>query len=104
MTPGMVGAVLGATTAGGVIVTVRAAPPFRRPRLDSRLAPYVRDTARPSRLINQTRVVTPFPTLERLLRPVIGDAVKLIERLLGGAGSVRRRLEQAGLTMTVEEF
>jgi tight adherence protein C len=104
MTPAAIGAVVGASTAGGIIVAVRAAPPFRRPRLESRLAPYVRDTARPSRLIGESRVVTPFPTLERLLRPVLGDAVKLIERLLGGAGSVRRRLEQAGLQMTVEEF
>lgn len=104
MTPGAIGAVLGATAAGGAIVVVRAAPPLRRPRLESRLAPYVRDTARPSRLIENARVVTPFPTLERLLRPVISDAVKLIERVLGGAVSVRRRLEQAGLTVTVEEF
>ena len=104
MTPAAVGAVLGATTAGGVIVAVRAAPPFRRPRLDSRLAPYVSDTARPSRLIDESRVVTPFPTLERLLRPFLADAVRLLERVLGGAGSVRRRLEQAGLPTTVEEF
>jgi tight adherence protein C len=104
MTPSAIGAVLGASVAGGVIVAVRAAPPFRRPRLDSRLAPYVSDTARPSRLIGEARVVTPFPTLERLLRPVLADAVRLIERVLGGSGSVRRRIEQAGLHTTVEEF
>ena len=104
MTPAVVGALLGATAAGGVIVAVRAAPPFRRPRLDSRLAPYVSDTARPSRLIDESRVVTPFPTLERLLRPVLADAVRMLERVLGGAGSVHRRIEQAGLRLTVEEF
>ena len=104
MTPAAIGAVLGATAAGGVIVAVRAAPPFRRPRLESRLAPYVSDAVRPSRLIEDSKVVTPFPTLERLLRPVLADAVRVIERVLGGAGSVRRRIEQAGLRMTVEEF
>ncbi len=104
MTPAAAGAVLGACTAAGVVLAVRSAPPFRRPRLESRLGPYVNDTARPSRLITATRVVTPFPTIERLLRPVLGDAVKLIERVLGGAGSVKRRIEQAGLSMTVEEF
>ena len=104
MTPAAIGAILGATAAGGVIVAVRAAPPFRRPRLESRLAPYVSDAARPSRLIEDSKVVTPFPTLERLLRPVLADAVRVIERVLGGAGSVRRRIEQAGLQMSVEEF
>jgi tight adherence protein C len=104
MTPALVGAGLGGTAAAGVLVAVRAAPPFRRPRLDARLAPYVSDTARPSRLIARDRVVTPFPTLERLLRPVLGDAVRLIERALGGSMSVRKRIEQAGLTTTVEEF
>src|SRR5947209_16245043 len=104
MSSAAMGAFLGATSSAGVIVAVRAAPPFRRPRLDSRLAPYIRDTARPSRLIDTSRAVTPFPTLERLLRPVLGDAVRLIERVLGGSVSVRRRLEQAGLETSVEEF
>jgi tight adherence protein C len=104
MSASAIGAVVGATAAGGVIVAVRAAPPFRRPRLDARLAPYVSDTVRPSRLIGTSRAVTPFPTLERLLRPVLADAVRLIERVLGGSVSVRRRLEQAGLATTVEEL
>src|SRR3954447_25900256 len=94
MSASAVGAVVGATAATGVIVAVRAAPPFRRPRLDARLAPYVSDTARPSRLIGTTRAVTPFPTLERLLRPVLADAVRLIERVLVGSVSVPPRLGQ----------
>ena len=104
MSTAAMGAVLGGTAAAGLILAVRAAPLLRRPTLDSRLAPYVSDTARPSRLIGQSAVVTPFPTLERLLRPVLSDAIALIERLLGGSASVRRRLEQAGLAMSVEEF
>jgi tight adherence protein C len=48
--------------------------------------------------------VTPFPTLERLLRPYLARGATLLERVLGGGTSVRRRLEQAGDTMTVQEF
>jgi tight adherence protein C len=47
-------------------------PVLRRPRLDDRLAPYLRDAARPSRLLASGRSLTPFPTLERNPRSVRG--------------------------------
>jgi tight adherence protein C len=52
----------------------------------------------------QTRARTPFSTIERLLGPLLADAVSRLDRILGGTGPVRRRLEQAGRGMTVEEF
>ena len=63
-------------------------PVMRRPRLDQRLAPYVRDVARPSSLLRETAVATPFAAIERMLGPVMFDAVRL-----GGAalGSDRAR-------------
>ena len=54
---------------------------MRRPRLDDRLAPYLRDTPRSSRLLDQSRALTPFPTLERLLRPALADASRVLEEL-----------------------
>jgi tight adherence protein C len=77
---------------------------MRRPRLDDRLSPYLRDAPRPSRLLRQTRSVTPFPTVERLLGPALRDVARTIDRAVGGAASVRRRLDQAARDMTVEEF
>ena len=79
-------------------------PALRRPRLDDRLAPYLRDSTRPSRLLCRERALTPFPTLERIVGPFVADASRLLERVLGGAASARHRLEQAGRGMTLEEF
>ncbi|MDQ3431312.1 MAG: type II secretion system F family protein [Actinomycetota bacterium] len=104
MTPGMLGALLGAVAALGLLTAVARVPALRQPTLDDRIAPYLRDAPRPSRLLEAVRSVTPFPTLERIFRPVIVDGVRLLERVLGGAGSIRRRLAQAGRDMTVEQF
>lgn len=100
----LVGAALGAVAGGGLWLAVSSAPPLRRPRLEDRLAPYLRDAPRPSRLLADSRTLTPFPTMERLLRPVLQDAMRLLDRWLGGVTSVRRRLDQAGGARTVEQF
>jgi len=68
------------------------------------LGPYLRDGPRPSRLLQREQALTPFPTLERVLRPVLGDLMKGVERWVGGLTSVRRRLEQTGGEMSVEQF
>ena len=94
MTGGLIGLVGGL---GAWLVLVRL-PMMRRPTLDDRLAPYVRDVAAPSTLLREAPVRTPFGVLERLLRPVMGDAVRWVERLSGGPGTVRRRLDQLGGT------
>ncbi|MGH8890189.1 MAG: type II secretion system F family protein [Acidothermaceae bacterium] len=88
----------------GSAFVVYGAPRSRRPRLEQRLAPYLRDTPRRSNLLSYDPVRTPFPTLERVLRPVMGDATRVLDRVLGGAGSTRRRLDQAGRQMSVDEF
>ncbi len=98
------GLALGALAGGGAWLAVTGAPWLRRPSLDDRLAPYLRDTPRPSRLLLEQRALTPFPTLERILRPVLADLTSLLDRALGGVASARRRLEQAGRGMTLEQF
>jgi tight adherence protein C len=81
------GAGLGVLAGVGLAVAASRLPVLRRPRLDDRLAPYLRDESRPSRLLVRERALTPFPTLERVVAP-----------------SARHRLEQAGRGMTLEEF
>lgn len=98
------GMVLGLVAAVGLLIVLSRAPVFRRPSLDDRLAPYLRDAPRPSRLLRTERALTPFPTLERIVGPVLHDAIDLLERVLGGAASARHRLEQAARGMTLEEF
>src|SRR4051794_14035923 len=104
MTGALTGAALGLLAASGILVSVAASPPMRRARLEDRLAPYLRDTPRPSRLLDRSRAVTPFPTVERLLGPVLRGVASRVDRWVGGTASVRRRLDQAGRDMTVEQF
>ncbi|GAB4065356.1 type II secretion system F family protein [Angustibacter speluncae] len=104
MTPVLTGALIGLLGGLGAWLVLVRLPAMRRPTLDDRLAPYVRDVAAPSTLLRQAPARTPFGVLERLLRPVMGDAVRWVERLSGGPGTVRRRLDQLGGTTTVEQF
>ncbi len=100
----VLGVGLGALAATGVLTAAAGTPWARRPSLDDRLAPYLRDAPRPSRLLASSQALTPFPTLERLLRPVLHDAMGFVERWVGGIASVRRRLEQLGSSTSVEQF
>ncbi len=104
MTAAVQGGMLGLLAVSGVVLVTRRLPVLRRPRLDDRLAPYLRDTPRPSTLLRAERTVTPFPTLERLAAPFLSEGARLIERLLGGATSTRHRLDRAGGTTTLEDF
>jgi tight adherence protein C len=54
--------------------------------------------------VEDAHTITPFPTLERLVRPYLADGAELLERILGGGGSVRRRLDQSGSALTLHEF
>jgi tight adherence protein C len=104
MTASVLGAGLGLLAATGLGLVVLVSPPMRRPRLQDRLAPYLTDAPRPSRLLADQRALTPFPTVERLLGPVVRDVAGWVDRTIGGTLSVRRRLDQAGRGMTVEQF
>lgn len=98
------GVAVGLLAGTGAWLAVTGIPLLRKPRLDDRLAPYLRDTARPSRLLRESHSLTSFPTVERLLRPVLTGVVAKLDSLLGGRSSVRRRLEQAGRDISVESF
>ncbi len=104
MSTTVIGALLGALAAAGLIVAAVSSPPLRRPPLADQLAPYLRDAAPTSTLLADRRPLTPFPPLERLLGPVLADAAHRLDRLVGGAGSVRRRLERSGSDLTLEAF
>jgi tight adherence protein C len=100
----LVGVGLGGIAGAGAAFAVYGVPHYRRPRLEHRLDPYLRDAPRRSSLLLHNPTRTPFPTLERILRPIMADTTKLLDRILGGVASTRRRLEQAGRGMTLEEF
>jgi tight adherence protein C len=99
------GAALGCVLGLGLWMVVLRVPWARRATLDDRLQPYLRDTPRPSLLLaRRSPLRTPFPVVERLLGPVLADAARAVERVLGGATSVRRRLERAGREPDVDAF
>lgn len=101
----LVGAGLGMMGAGGVIVAVRALPPMRPVRLADRIAPYLRDSPPPSKLLARPSASSaPFVVARRLFGPALAEAVGLVDRVVGGSASVRRRLNGLGARMTSEEF
>jgi tight adherence protein C len=75
----------------------------RRATLEQRMAPHVRP-ADGEESGREAAVVTPFPTLERLLAPVIRDGVRAVERWGSPAQELRVRLERAGSRHTVQQF
>ena len=101
MTWSLWGAVLGAGAGLGLTMVVGRLLALRRPLLDVRVLPYVRDLPQSVRPI----VTTPQAGAFRVLfGPVLGSAADSLERLLGGNASIRRRLERAGSSMTVHDF
>jgi tight adherence protein C len=104
MTPVAIGAACGLGVALGLLLVVDRAPATRKPRLEDRLAPYLRDEASASRLLTARDGTSSLPTVRRLVAPLVHDGVRRLEQVLGGSGSVRRRLERAGGHLTVEQL
>jgi tight adherence protein C len=100
----VLGALLGLVAAVGVLIAVRSAPPLRPVRLADRVGPYLGDTPPPSRLLSPSATAVPFAAVRRIFGPLLGEAVGLLDRLVGGRSSVRRRLDGLGTDLSVEEF
>ncbi len=94
------GAVVGVTLATGLALLLRAVR-ARRPALDVRVLPYILDLPQVSRTLSSGRPTGPF---QALLGPVLVTAAGSVERILGGSASIRRRLDRAGLDLTLRDF
>ncbi len=99
----MWGGVLGGTAAVGLWLVGWRWAVLRKPTLAVRVLPYVRDLPQVGRG-TRGAVPTPASAASGVFGPVLGGAAAWVERVLGGATSVRRRLERAGLDLTVNEF
>ena len=100
MTP-LVGALLGATLGLGVWLTATAILDARRTPIAVRVLPYVRDLPRPDTL---PAPVSSSNAFAGVFGPWLSAAGQVVERVLGGSASVRRRLQRAGLEMDVAQF
>lgn len=78
-------------------------PARRRPSLIARLEPYLRDAPPPSRLLS-TQANLRGSALAQLAAPVVQRLAAMVERVLGGATSVRKRLQRAGERPDLEAF
>lgn len=103
MTPIVLGSLLGLLGGGGLLMAIAFSPPLRRRSLADRVAPYVRDITEPSRLIGDS-AATSTGTLRRLFTPILRDLVRILDRIVGGQASVRKRLSALGSPTTLDHF
>lgn len=94
----MTGALIGFCLSAGVVLVVSGWLRTRRPSLEQRVLPYVRDVHPASGPAASGHVVGAVfgPTIHRF-GTVVGD-------LVGGAASVQRRMTRLGSTRTVDDF
>ncbi|WKN49621.1 type II secretion system F family protein [Nocardioides sp. Arc9.136] len=104
MTPAVWGGLLGATTAAGLLLVGFRVAATRRPQLDTRVLPYLRDLPRSGPSPRAVQTAPPRSVVAAVYGPLLRSAADAVERVLGGSTSVRRRLERAGLDRTVHDF
>ncbi|WGX95442.1 type II secretion system F family protein [Nocardioides sp. L-11A] len=101
MSAAATGALLGLTAALGLGLVATRVVAIRRPRLEDRVLPYVRDLPSARRT---TAPVGARTSVAAVFGPVLRRAADAVERVVGGATSVRRRLVRAGSPLTLHEF
>lgn len=97
------GTLLGAVAAVGLLLVLDRAAVGRRPRLDARVLPYVRDlpSAQERPPLVGERSTSAFVAL---VGPALGSLARGLDSTLGGTSSVRRRLQRANLSMSLHDF
>jgi len=96
------GAGVGAGLAVGVVVAACSAPPLRPIRLADRMAPYLPDASVPGRY--PRRSGRAFGAARSVVEPVLARIARRIDGVLGGAGSIRRRLGALGSDQAVDDY
>jgi tight adherence protein C len=96
---------LGACAGLGLLLVAARARAIHRPTLALRVLPYLRDVPRLDRPapIDEPSS-SPVSAAAGVFGPVLRAAADLVERVLGGAASVRRRLARAAIDKSVHDF
>ena len=103
MTPALWGAVVGAGVGLGFLLVVSRLRVIHRTPLAVRVLPYVQDVPRLSGSSPRTEAAT-SAAARGVLGPLLRAAGDAVEKVLGGAESVRRRVERADLGISVADF
>jgi len=88
----------------GLWSLVSLAPRVARPRLATRMAPYLADVSGEARMLAQRRTVEPLPVLGLLAAPAIDGAVRALGAVFGGADRISLRLRQSGSGLALERY
>jgi tight adherence protein C len=105
VTPALSGVLLGACAGLGFVLVVARLRVIRRPSLELRVLPYLRDVPRlGSPAPGDEPSSSPVVAAAGVFGPFLRIAADAVERALGGAASVRRRLERAAFDLTVHDF
>lgn len=99
------GGLLGAVAGLGLVLVLARLRVIHRPSIELRVLPYLRDVPRlerPALVAEPTS--SPVAAAAGVFGPALRAGAAAVERVLGGASSVRRRLGRAGLTKTVHDF
>jgi tight adherence protein C len=104
MSPLLTGAILGTAFGLSLLLVVGRMPFLRRPSVDERISPYLRDLGGLHTPFSLAESNSPIHAVFRLFEPSLRNGASRLERLLGGTTSIRRRLARAGIDRPVEEF
>ncbi|MFD5276811.1 type II secretion system F family protein [Pseudarthrobacter sp. NPDC058362] len=98
-------AVLGILLGTGLWLIIFRSPYMRATSFAERIEPQLRAQNLESRLLRTgEQNVTPFGPLERILRPILRDALGRLGRLNPAPGATERRLAQAGIQKSSVDF
>jgi tight adherence protein C len=95
---------LGLTAGVGLWSVTTRLPAVGRPRLATRLAPYLLDVSAEARRLQRPTVVDPVPVLGLLVAPGLDLFQRAFGGLLGGSGGAAVRLARAGRPWSVEGY
>ena len=94
------GALVGGAAGAGALLAVSSVVRRRRVDFDRRVLAYLRDLPQ----LAADRPTDPTAgQVQLLLAPVLHGMAARLEQVLGGSGSIRRRIERAGLDLTVAD-
>jgi tight adherence protein C len=99
------GLLVGAVAGLGLVLVAARLHALHRPTLALRVLPYLRDVPRVGRPTPlEATTSSPVTVAAGVFGPALRTAADAVERVLGGAASVRRRLQRAGLDRSVHDF
>ena len=94
------GALIGGAAGTGALITATRLVAMRRADFDARVTAYLRDLPE---LATDRATETTTTQLQLLVGPLMRGLARRLDEALGGSASVRRRIERAGLDLTVAE-